>query len=141
MKLTFISALLTLALSMNIGSISAQDKATLNLYRLEESMMSGGRGLNIELYVADKKVGSVQTNTKVMYKTAETGSVKVKCVATFSTGPVGKPWVENIEIEAGKEYHISVEAGSMFGVKGEVLDEKGLKKMSKAKFSDTVTIE
>ena len=138
---TILFSILTLVFT-GLGTVAfAQDAATINFYRAEESMMSGGRGLNIKVYMNDKEVGSVQSNTKVIYKGAAAGSTKIKCVALFSTGPVGKPYVETIEIAAGKEYHISLEAGSMFGVKGELLNEKGVKKMAKVKFSDTTTIE
>ena len=39
-------------------------------------------------------------------------------------GPIGSPYVETFDFDKGKEYHISLEAGSMFGVKGEEVNER-----------------
>lgn len=129
-----------LGTSINSFGQSNEDNATINIYRLKESAMSGGSGLNVKIFFNDKEVAALQTNTKLSYKLFTTGSVKVKCVAEFGGSPIGSPYVETFDFEKGKEYHISISAGSMFGVKGEVVNEKGLKKINKNKFADTIDL-
>jgi hypothetical protein len=138
--------LLVLVLTMvflgsNIHSFgqSNEDIATINIYRLKESAMSGGNGLSVKIFFNDKEITLLQTNTKLSYKLSSTGNVKVKCVAEFGGSPIGSPFVETFDFVKGKEYHISISAGSMFGVKGEVADEGMLKKINKNKFADTIS--
>lgn len=119
---------------------SDEDFATINIYRVKESVMSGGNSLNVKIFFNDKELAVLQTNTKLTYKLYSTGSVKVRCVAGFGESPVGSPYAQTIDFEKGKEYHISVTAGSMFGVKGELVDEKGLKKINKNEFSDSIDL-
>jgi hypothetical protein len=119
---------------------SNEDHAIINIYRLKESVMSGGSSLNVKVFLNEKEITNLQTNVKLSYTHFSTGNLKVKCIAEFSGSPIGSPFVSTLDIEKGKEYHISINAGSMFGVKGEIVDEKGLKKISKLEFSDTIEL-
>ena len=139
--LGFVLMVVFLGTSLYSFGQSDENNATINIYRLKESMMSGGSGLSVKIFFNDKEITLLQTNTKLNYKLYTPGSVKVKCVAEFGGSPVGSPYVETFDFEKGKEYHISISAGSMFGVKGEVVDEKGLKKIDKNKFADTISLE
>jgi len=118
-----------------------EEYALINVYRLKESMMSGGSGLTVKVLINEKEVCNLLTNTKLIYKLHSTGTVKIKCIAEFSGSGIGSPYVETFEFEKGKEYHIRLTAGSMTGVKGESINEKKLKKVSKNKFADTVELE
>jgi|GEM_PF-2730322 len=119
---------------------SNEDNAMINIYRLKESAMSGASGLSIKIFFNDKEITLLQMNTKLSYKLYTTGRVKVKCVAEFGGSPIGSPYIETFDFEKGKEYHIRISAGSMFGVKGEIVDEKGLQKINKNKFADTINL-
>ena len=115
-----------------------EEIALINIYRPQESAMSGGRGLSIKVFINDEEVVTLQSGTKLIYKLKSTGDTKVKCIAEFANGPIGSPFVETYDFSKNNEYHLSIEAGSMFGVKGEMLDEKGLKKIKKKDFSETI---
>lgn len=118
-----------------------EEYATINFYRVKESMMSGGTGLTVKIFINDKEVCELLTNTKLSYKLHSIGSAKIKCIAEFSGSGIGAPYVETFNFEKGKEYHIGISAGSMTGVNGESLNEKKLKKIAKHKFSDTIEQE
>ncbi|WP_430816490.1 hypothetical protein [Carboxylicivirga sp. RSCT41] len=135
-------AILMLSISLaSYGQSSEDDYALINVYRLKESMMSGGTGLTIKILFNDEEVCQLLTNTKLVYKLHSAGTIKVKCVAEFSGSGIGAPYVETFEFEKGKEYHISLAAGSMTGVKGESISDKKLKKIAQNKFADTIELE
>lgn len=127
--------------SFEAYSQAGDDYASINIYRLKEGAMSGGTGLSVKVIINDNEVTVLQTNTMLNYKLYSTGSVKIKCIAEFGGGPIGSPYVETIDFEKGKEYHISISAGSMTGVKGEIVPEKKLKKIQKNKFADSISLE
>lgn len=135
-------AFLMLSVSFSSFSQANEDEyALINVYRLKESMMSGGTGLTVKVYLNDQEIGSLLTNTKMVYKLHSTGTIKMKCVAEFSGSGIGAPYVETFDFEKGQVYHIKLSAGSMTGVKGEIPNDKLLKKISKNKFADTVELE
>jgi len=141
-KLLTLIFITTFFLGSNVSfGQSSEEGATINFYRLKESMMSGGRAMNIKILFDGKEVTALQTNMKLTYKLFTTGTVKVKCIGELMGGPIGSPYVETFDFEKGKEYHISIEAGSMFGVKGKAVNEKGLKKINKNKFADSTVLE
>lgn len=139
LKLGLVVAFFGLSTSL-IGQ-SAEGDITLNIYRLKESTMSGGSGLNVKLFINDKEVTSIMSNTKLIYKMKTAGSTKIKFAAEFGGSPIGSPYVETMDLSAGTEYHISINAGSMFGVKGSIVDANDLKKLAKNKYNDTITLE
>lgn len=134
---------LTITMLFAEKNLYAQNDSSANItiYRMAENYMSGGGSLSIKILFNDQVVTTLQTNTKLNYKLYSTGTVKVKMVAEFSGNPIGSPFVKTIDFEKGTDYHISVEAGSMFGVKAELLDEKGLKKVNKYEFADSISLE
>ena len=138
-KLVLLVAIISV--SSNLIAQSNADCASVNIYRLKESAMSGGRGLSVKVFINDKEISQLQSNTKMNYKIYSVGSVKIKCTAEFGGGSIGSPYVLPIELEKGKEYHINIKAGSMFGVKGEVMNDKKMKKINKNKFADTISLE
>jgi hypothetical protein len=124
-----------------VSQIDGTQCATIYIYRLQESMMSGGRGLETKIKLDDKEIGTLLSGTKLKYKLLSVGSMKLKCVAEFGGSGVGSPYVETIQFEKGKEYHIGISVASMKGVSGEILKEKKIKEMEKQKFSDTLELE
>ena len=139
LTLIFVTSFFLGANTVSFGQTS-EETATINFYRLQESAMSGGRAVNVKIFFDDKEITALQTNMKLTYKLFTTGTVKVKCIGELLGGPIGSPYVETFDFDKGKEYHISLSAGSMFGVKGEVVNEKGLKKINKNKFADSLDL-
>ncbi|HNY02351.1 MAG TPA: hypothetical protein PKG48_07185 [Bacteroidales bacterium] len=137
--------LLVLLLAGSAGSTYCQtadpESATVHFYRLKESMMSGGTGMNVKIYFADKEIGSMMTNTRFSYKLLSTGPIKIKCVGEMAGGAIGTPYVVTMNLEKGKEYHIALACGSMTGVKGQILEEKDMKKYLKNEYADSVIAE
>ncbi len=132
--------LMFLVSSVQCFGQASSDTATIYIYRLQESMFSGGRGLNVKIFFNDKEITSMMTNTKLCYKFTTTGKVKVKCVGNFAGSPIGSPYVEEFNFEKGKTYHLSISAGSMTGVSGEIPNERFFKKLNDYEFADSMTI-
>ena len=137
LKKVFMGSLMSLTLIAISVCVNAQESSTsVKIFRPEESAMSGGKGLQVKFYVGDKEVGTILSGTTLQYNISTMGEQKLKFVAEFGGSGVGSPYTETMNFEEGNQYFISITAGSMFGVKGTVLDEKGMKKMAKQKFAD-----
>ncbi|MEP7168564.1 MAG: hypothetical protein ABI855_04285 [Bacteroidota bacterium] len=134
------TAYLLLTTFFSFAQDAAKDFTEINFYRIKQSMMSGGAGLEIKVSLNDKEIGSVLNGTIVKYKLYSEGSLKIKGIATGGGGVVGQPAVITIEVKHGQVYNYSA-SGGMGGAKLELLDEKQLAKMQKEKFADTVNVE
>jgi hypothetical protein len=140
--LGFIFTIFMLGLpSKSFSQTESDTYSIIHVYRVKESMMSGGRGLEAKMYLNNKEITSILTGTKLKYKIFSEGLIKMKFVAGFAGSGIGSPYVEELNIESGKEYHIGISVASMKGVSGEILNKKKLKKMSKKKFSDESELE
>lgn len=143
MKYILIVMLMTLAVFGNLNDSFGQEKekAVINFFRYPESMMSGGRSLQIRLYINGDEKAVILTGTKLKYKLSTLGEVKIKCVAEFAGGGVGSPFVKVVDLKNGDEINIRISAGTLTGVKGYLMNEEHLDQMSRAEFADEVELE
>jgi hypothetical protein len=140
--LVFIMMFLMLSMSNSIfGQADDKDCAIIYIYRVQESMMSGGRGLEAKINLNGKEIGTLLSGTKLKYKLHSLGSFKLKCAAEYAGSGVGSPYVETIQFEKGKEYHLSISVASLKGVLGQILNEKKVKEFQQQKFSDKLELE
>jgi hypothetical protein len=135
------SLILFLGSATTFGQTKDKDYAEIHFYRLKQSMMSGGTGMEVKITMNDKEMGSFLNGTKLTCKVYSEGPVKIKCVGTMAGGIVGSPFVTNIDVKHGEEYYFGIQAYSMSGVKGEVLTDKQKEKMAKEKWADESTQE
>lgn len=137
LKNVLFNSILSLSLiTISIGASAQESSTSVKIFRPAESAMSGGKGLQVKFYVGDKEVGTILSGTTLTYNMSTMGEQKLKFVAEFGGSGVGSPYTETMTFEEGNQYFISITAGSMFGVKGSILDEKGMKKLAKQKFAD-----
>jgi hypothetical protein len=115
--------------------------ADLYLYRPKQSLVSGAIAVEIKISLNDKEIGSLLNNTMMRYRLYSQGPNKMKCVGEVEGGGIGSPYVETINFEHGKEYHVILSFGALKGVSGKILKEKRVKKMRKEKFSDEMELE
>jgi len=127
--------------SKTFGQTPGKDYTTIYFYRLKQGMMSGANSVEVKIMMNDKEIGSLTNGTRLTYKLYSEGSIKIKCVGVFGSGVIGSPYVTTIDFKHGDEYHIGLQAFSMTGVKGEILDEKQKNKMNKETWADQTTKE
>jgi len=140
--LSMIMAILMIGLSnSSFCQSSDKDYADIYIYREKQSMMSGATGLQAKISLNGKEIGTLLNGTMMKYKLYSQGPIKMKCVAEFGGSGIGSPYIEKIDFENGKEYHIKLSLSSMKGVSGEILNEKQIKKIKKVKFSDEIELE
>jgi hypothetical protein len=140
-KITLLASLILLISTSVTLFAQSKDYAEINFYRLKQSMMSGGTGMEVKITMNDKDMGSFLNGTKLTCKVYSEGSIKIRCVGTMAGGIVGSPFVTTIDVKHGEVYHYGIQAFSMSGVKGEVLNDKQKEKMAKEKWADETTKE
>jgi len=121
-----------------LGQSNGKDFAEIYVYRANQNMFNGKNPLEVKITMNNKEIGLLQNGTKLKYKVYSKGSIKIKCFLAYSEGSVGKPYYKTIDVENGKEYHVSLKTVSLTGpgVAGKLLDEKGISKITKKKFYD-----
>ena len=138
-KLVILS--LTLLFAFSGTSFAQDEETTFTFYRIKQGMMSGATSLVAKIYLNGNEVAMIQNGTIVKYDMESEGSVKVKVVASFGNSPIGSPWVKTMDVKKGEPVHIQLTLNSLSGARGEILNEKGVKRMSKMSFDDTETFK
>ncbi len=110
--------------------------AEIYVYRAKQGMITGANSLDVVVEINGQVIGNLSNGTKLKYKMHTEGKVKLKCIGNFGQGAVGVPYVINLDVENGKEFHIALVTSSITGVKGSLLDEAGIKGMSDKQFLD-----
>jgi hypothetical protein len=127
--------------AITFSQSAGKDYSTIYFYRLKQGLMSGANSVEVKIMMNDKEIGSLTNGTRLTYKFYSEGSIKIKCVGVFGSGVIGQPYVTTIDFKHGEEYHIGLQAFSMTGVKGEILDEKQKNKMNKEVWADQTNRE
>ncbi|MDR0364793.1 MAG: hypothetical protein LBH92_07240 [Bacteroidales bacterium] len=117
---------------------SSKDYAEFIFYRPSQSVMSGGAGVEIKLFMNDQEVETLFNGVMLKYKMYSEGDIKIKTQGYMSGGAVGGPWVNTITVKHGEVYHIKLESKFPSGIVAEILEGKKLAKMEKNKWSDVI---
>ena len=136
-KLPIILVLLAAFASTKIyGQLS--ESYELTIYRPAQSMMSGGMGMEIKVFINEQEVGTLPNGTMLNYSVFSQGELKVKFVSVGLGTVVGSPAVINLEAKHGESTSIEVSYRHSKGAEAKIPKEKELIKLKKRKWSDTM---
>ncbi|MCB9272693.1 MAG: hypothetical protein H6564_01540 [Lewinellaceae bacterium] len=117
------------------------DYAEIYFYRPKQSIVSGGVAVEIKVSLNGRDIGTLLNKTKIRYRLYSQGSIKLRCAGSLGGSGIGSPYVETINFQHGKEYHVVLSFHSVRGVSGEILSANKGRKMKKKKYADETELE
>jgi len=137
----FTTTLIVLAIS-GFTKLSAQtnsDACELIFYRPSQSMMSGGAGAELKVYINNQEVGMLPNGTILKYKIYSQGNLKIKFVGIMANTTVGKPMVVNVEAKHGETIEFNTSVTFPDGANAKILaTSKEKEKLKKEKWADVM---
>jgi len=135
----FTTTLIILAIS-GFTKLSAQtnnDACELVFYRPAQSMMSGGAGAELKIYINDQEVGMLPNGTVLKYTVYSQGNLKIKFVGIIMNTTAGQPMVVNVEAKHGETIEINTSVNFPGGANAKILaTPKEKEKLKKVKWAD-----
>jgi hypothetical protein len=124
------------------GQDVQKDYSEIHFYRPAKAFIHGTASINLNIIIDDKNIGSLLDATKLEYKLYGEKDVKIKCVANFANGNVGKPFVTTIHVKNGEDYHISLSIMSItLSIKATFLQDAKLAEIQAKKYVDTILVD
>lgn len=115
------------------------ESCELIFYRPAQSLMSGGAGIEIKIFINEQEIGMLPNGTVLNYTVFSQGPLKIKFVCLQMGTIVGSPKVINIEAKHGETTAIEVLFKFPKGAEAEILNDKKHEKIKKTKWEDMVT--
>ena len=118
----------------------AQDNATISLLRPKQSMMSGGAGFTVQVYLNDVKIDNLSNAMAINYSLLSEGKVTLKFQKEGMGSLMGAPKIIQFKVEKGNTYYYLVEA-KMNSLNVEAIDEKKAAKLKKKSKNFEATLD
>jgi hypothetical protein len=115
----------------------SNESSELIFYRPAQSVMSGGAGVEIRVFINDQEIVSLPNGTMFNYTVYSQGALKIKFVAIQMGSTVGSPKVINLEAKHGETTAINVSFIFPKGAEAKIVNAKEHEKLKKIKWDDT----
>jgi hypothetical protein len=140
-KFLFIMILVASAMMLDSAKVYGQSNESCELifYRPVQSMMSGGAGVEIKVFINDHEIVSLPNGTVLNYTVFSQGALKIKFVAVQMGTVVGSPKVINLDSKHGESTAFECSYKFPSGAIAEIANAKKHEKLKKMKWEDTMT--